>query len=274
MSLMDSKAWDFTSKDYDQFAEDVTVVYGKKGVVLSGLEEDLKTSTSTIQVLDVAAGPGTLAVRITEMAIKNNYKVKILSTDFSEKMIEVGKAKITKEFKDYIDMQVMDGQDLTVSDSSFDYCFSIFGALMFKNRIKGLQEMHRVLKKGGKAIVTGWIDTEVNTIFFDVICDMGIKLELANVLNFGSEEVMVSELKQAGFEKIKTFAEKSTVKFVYSDFWTFFSSNPFMQSMWKHVGDRKEEFNSKSKDEIMKKLSKDGVSIEYQTAALIGVAEK
>lgn len=274
MSLSDSKAWDSTSVDYDQFSEEITVVFGKKGMVLCGLQDSLKKSSSTIEILDVAAGSGILGTRIAESASKNGYKVKILSTDFSEKMIEIGRKKITKDITDFIDMEVMDGQNLSISDSKFDYCFSIFGVFMFTNRIKGLQEMNRVLKKGGKIIVSAWIEIQTNSVFFEVLGKMGIQTPNQNVLNFGKEEVMIPELKEAGFQNIQTYKETSTCKYTFSDFWKFMSSNPFMQMMWKLAGDRKDEFNSITKEEILKKFSKDGVNLEFQSSALIGIAEK
>jgi SAM-dependent methyltransferase len=52
--------------------------------------------------------------------------------------------------------EVMDGQQLSVDDASFDVSASIFGVLFFPDPDQGLRELSRVLIPGGRAVVSTW----------------------------------------------------------------------------------------------------------------------
>jgi ubiquinone/menaquinone biosynthesis C-methylase UbiE len=47
-------------------------------------------------------------------------------------------------------------QALSAADNTFHYVFCVFGVMFMPDADKALQEMYRVLKKGGKATVLTW----------------------------------------------------------------------------------------------------------------------
>jgi SAM-dependent methyltransferase len=55
-----------------------------------------------------------------------------------------------------VDAEVMDGQALDLPDASFDISFSVFGVIMFPDWRRGLAEMARVTKPGGKGVLATW----------------------------------------------------------------------------------------------------------------------
>jgi SAM-dependent methyltransferase len=57
-----------------------------------------------------------------------------------------------------VEARVMDGQALALDNCSFDAVFSIFGVIMFPDWRKGLAEMARVTRPGGKGVVATWQD--------------------------------------------------------------------------------------------------------------------
>lgn len=102
------------------------------------------------EAIEVAAGSGAL----TELLAKNVKS--LLATDFSPKMIDLAKRKISKAGITNVEFDVMDGQALFVDDDTFDRAACSFGLMLFPDRHKGFSELYRVLRPGGRAVVSGW----------------------------------------------------------------------------------------------------------------------
>ena len=101
------------------------------------------------QILDVATGTGDLAIEM----LKSN-PTKVIGIDISNGMLEVGRKKIkAKGLEDKITLQLADSENLPFEDASFDAVTVSFGARNFENLEKGLSEMCRVLRPGGKLYI-------------------------------------------------------------------------------------------------------------------------
>jgi demethylmenaquinone methyltransferase / 2-methoxy-6-polyprenyl-1,4-benzoquinol methylase len=100
-------------------------------------------------ILDVATGTADFAIE----ALKLN-PIKVTGIDISEKMLEMGRIKIEqKKLTNKIELHCADSENIPFNDSSFDAVTVAFGVRNFENLDKGLNEMHRILKKGGVAVV-------------------------------------------------------------------------------------------------------------------------
>jgi demethylmenaquinone methyltransferase/2-methoxy-6-polyprenyl-1,4-benzoquinol methylase len=101
------------------------------------------------KILDIATGTGDFAIA--------NLKLKpeeVVGIDISSGMLEVGKEKMKKKKVDHIvSMQLGDSEDLPFDDNYFDGLTVGFGVRNFENLEKGLAEMLRVIRPGGKAII-------------------------------------------------------------------------------------------------------------------------
>ncbi len=100
-----------------------------------------------IQVLDVATGTADFAIAVNRKAAQGSH---ITGIDLSQGMLEVGKAKCQGL---PIDLEVGDAENLRFADGTFDRVCVAFGVRNFENLMKGLREMQRVLKPGGKLII-------------------------------------------------------------------------------------------------------------------------
>lgn len=101
------------------------------------------------QILDVATGTGDFALE----ALKLNPD-RVVGVDISAGMLEMGKIKMKKKGVDHIiDMQMGDSEKLLFDDNTFDATIVAFGVRNFENLKKGLQDMHRVVKPGGKTVI-------------------------------------------------------------------------------------------------------------------------
>jgi demethylmenaquinone methyltransferase/2-methoxy-6-polyprenyl-1,4-benzoquinol methylase len=101
-------------------------------------------------ILDVATGTADVAL-MTYARLKPQ---KIIGIDISEGMLNLGKQKIEKAgLSNNIILQQGDSEHIDFEDNSFDAITVSFGVRNFENLLKGLREMHRVLKPGGKIVI-------------------------------------------------------------------------------------------------------------------------
>lgn len=101
-------------------------------------------------VLDVATGTADVAI----MTYKYLQPSKIIGIDISEGMLNLGRQKVAKLLlNNTIELYQGDSEAINFPDSTFDAITVAFGVRNFENLEKGLAEMLRVLKPGGKLVV-------------------------------------------------------------------------------------------------------------------------
>ena len=100
-------------------------------------------------ILDIATGTADFAIE----ALSLNPE-KVIGVDISEGMLEIGRKKLQrKKLDDRIELQMGDSERLLFEDNIFDAVIVAFGVRNFENLEKGLQDMYRVLKPGGMAVI-------------------------------------------------------------------------------------------------------------------------
>ena len=134
------------SEDYDGLNRVISlgidVSWRKKVVKLVGQNNPNK-------ILDIATGTGDLALMMASLNPE-----KIFGLDISEGMLAVGKQKISKaKLSNKIEMIVGDSENIPFEDNTFDAITVSFGVRNFENLDKGLTEILRVLKPGGKFVI-------------------------------------------------------------------------------------------------------------------------
>ncbi len=101
--------------------------------------------------LDVAAGSGALSIPAAQQGAR------VLATDRSPAMVARRAGRARAEGLD-IDTRVMDGEALELDDGSFDVAGSQFGVMLFRDMPKGVSEMARVVRPGGRVLVSAFGD--------------------------------------------------------------------------------------------------------------------
>jgi demethylmenaquinone methyltransferase / 2-methoxy-6-polyprenyl-1,4-benzoquinol methylase len=141
-SMFDSIAWryDFLNH-FLSFGTDR--LWRRKAVRIIG--NNIKPDT----ILDVATGTGDLALA----ALKLNPS-KITGIDISEKMLEIGRAKIERKgLRGKIELLKGDSENIQFPDNHFDAAMVAFGVRNFSDPLAGLKQILRVIKPGGLLMV-------------------------------------------------------------------------------------------------------------------------
>lgn len=100
------------------------------------------------ELLDVATGTADLAIMAAEKAHR------VTGIDISEGMLKHGRVKVAQRgLADRITLQQADSTALPFADGSFDVVTVAFGVRNFEDLGKGLREMLRVLRPGGRVFI-------------------------------------------------------------------------------------------------------------------------
>lgn len=101
------------------------------------------------RILDLATGTGDFAIALLKL-----NPTQIIGMDISSGMLEVGKNKMkVKHVSHIIDMQLGDSENMPFEDGYFDAITVGFGVRNYENLEKGLTEMLRVTRSGGKIVI-------------------------------------------------------------------------------------------------------------------------
>lgn len=187
--------WDIVADGYAETTMIVFEQYAEEAIAASQLKPGAT-------VLDVACGPGTLALKVARTAGK------VHGIDFSESMLTVFRKKIEQVGYGNIALHCGDAQALPYPDGMFDTAFSLFGLMFFPDRRKGFAEIYRTLKPGGSIVVTSWAPVDQSPamqIMFGAL--RAIKPDLPepqrSVATLENPEVFNQEMLDAGFRNVE-----------------------------------------------------------------------
>jgi len=116
------------------------------------------------RVIDIAAGDGGQSVAA---AIRVGSLGEVLATDIAPEFVELAKSLAHELRLEHLRAEVMDAEDLSLPDNRFDAAISRLGLMYLPDLQKGLSEIRRVLRQGGRlsAIV---FTTPEKTPFFSI----------------------------------------------------------------------------------------------------------
>jgi ubiquinone/menaquinone biosynthesis C-methylase UbiE len=214
------------------------------------------------RILDVAAGAGEQSITAAKKAGPSGY---VLATDISPNILEFAQKMANEAGLTNIGTEVMDGENLTVEDGSFDVVISRVGLIYFPDQQKALRDMWRVLKPGGKVAAIVYSTPEKNK-FFSV--PVSIIRKRANLpppaagqpgpFSLGANGVIEDAFKQAGFQNVLSVKVDSPVLLPTAAFCVQFEKESFgalhqmmsglseeeKQSVWKEIENELKQFET------------------------------
>jgi ubiquinone/menaquinone biosynthesis methyltransferase len=137
----------------------IDVVWRKKAIarLLEGLGE-------TPRLLDLGAGTLDGALEIARRA----PGARVAAADFAREMLAAGRQKLAGR-SGAIDTHAADGLRLPYRSGAFDGAFSAFCVRNFADLGKGLAELRRVVRPGGRVVILEFLRPEKPRLFFDRI---------------------------------------------------------------------------------------------------------
>lgn len=170
------------------------------------------------RVLDIATGTGDVAL---EIGRQTPADVTIVGADFTQGMLVLGRDKVANSpFRGRIQLVSAACEAIPHPDSTFDGVTIAFGIRNVVDRQLGLQEMARVLKPGGRAVILEFA-TPRNRLFralyyfyfLRVLPRLGGLVSQRSayqylpdsVLEFPDRETFTGMMEQAGFTAVSVY---------------------------------------------------------------------
>jgi demethylmenaquinone methyltransferase / 2-methoxy-6-polyprenyl-1,4-benzoquinol methylase len=101
-------------------------------------------------VLDVCCGTGDLAFELASRVLPGG---RVVGCDFSEPMLDLAREKAAKRTTDSVRFEWADALQLPYDAGRFDAVTVGFGVRNFADRDRGLRELRRVLRPGGRLVI-------------------------------------------------------------------------------------------------------------------------
>ena len=166
-------------------------------------------------ILDLATGTGDFAIEALRLMPE-----KVIGLDISEGMLKLGNEKIKKRnLQDQIELLKGDSEDIPFPDNKFDAVIVAFGVRNFENLEKGLSEMLRVTREGGKIVIIEFSQPiyfpfkQIYHLYFKYILpkigkiisrdESAYRYLPASVMAFPQGEAFLSQLDRLGYRELK-----------------------------------------------------------------------
>jgi SAM-dependent methyltransferase len=164
-----------------------------------------------------------------------------------------------------IETKIMDGENLTLEDESFDAVISRVGLIYFPDQQKALKEMLRVLKPGGKVAAIVYSTPEKNKFFSVPVSIIRNRAKLPPPLpgqpgpfSLGAEGIIEKAFSQAGFINVQSElvnsplelrSAKECVRFEKESFGALHQmlsslSEPEKESVWDEIEKELQKFET------------------------------
>jgi len=108
---------------------------------------DLANIDTGSRVLDIAAGDGDQSLTAAERVGPGGY---VLAIDRAEKLLAIAEQAAKDAGYSNIETRLMDGENLVLSENSFDAVICRFALMFFNDPVQGLQGIKHILKTNGK----------------------------------------------------------------------------------------------------------------------------
>jgi ubiquinone/menaquinone biosynthesis C-methylase UbiE len=167
-------------------------------------------------VLDVACGRGAVLFPAAERV---GPKGRVIGIDLADGMARETQLEIERRGLKQAEARQMDAEHLTFPDSSFDFVLCGFSLQFFPHLVEALSEFKRVLKPGGRIVVTTWGGDDERWSWYDDLREV-----YGAVVKLGSQSLDTPEeiqrwFSQAGFVETRINTKELDMVFLDEEEW-------------------------------------------------------
>ena len=177
-------------------------------------------------ILELAAGPGDTGFAAAPLLGEEG---RLISTDFSPEMVEVGRRRGVELGLTNVDHRQLDAERLELEDDSVDGVICRFAYMLMADPAAALAETRRVLRSGGRLVLAVWRGPEKNpwvAIAGRVLVARGLAPppdpDAPGMFTMAADGRVQSLLRGAGFTEIRT--DDVPIVFVAADIDEYLSS--------------------------------------------------
>lgn len=159
------------------------------------------------RVLDIAAGDGGQSVAAAQRV---GPAGEVLATDIAPEFVKLANAVAARTGLGQLRAEVMDAEALTLPDDSFDAAISRLGLMYLPDLPKGLAEIRRVLRPGGRVAAVVFTTAE-RTPFFSIPVKLirerrGLPAPVPGQpgpFSLGASGILSGSFEAAGFREVR-----------------------------------------------------------------------
>lgn len=169
------------------------------------------------RVIDIAAGDGGQSVAAAERVGSSG---RVLATDIAPEFVKLANGVASRLELTQLEAEVMDAEDLTLADNQFDAAISRLGLMYLPNLQKGLSEIMRVLRPGGRVSAVVFTTAEKAPHFSIPAKVIREKLGLPSPepgqpgpFSLGAAGALAGNFKTAGYQDVREETIEAPLRF-------------------------------------------------------------
>ena len=167
-------------------------------------------------VLDIACGTGIVARKVASRVGSQGI---VIGLDVNPDMISMARAVAERDHV-AIEWHTSPAEQLPFPHESFDLVFCQFGLMFFADRHAALKEMHRVLRTGGRVVLSVWQGLDRHP-FYQTLHEVSHrhlgKSSVQAVFSLGDAEELHKLLTDSGFQHVEIEPMSITARFPQPD---------------------------------------------------------
>jgi len=164
------------------------------------------------RVLDIACGTGIVARNIAPQVGSQGM---VIGLDLNPEMIGIARQMVEREHLP-IEWYIGPAEQLPFPDENFDLVLCQFGLMFFTNRNAALKEMHRVLRSGGRVVLSVWQGLDRHP-FYQTLHEVSQrhlgKSSVQAVFSLGDSDELRKLLIDSGFQHVEIEPMSLTARF-------------------------------------------------------------